>query len=116
MYSGPDPSGLDEYPFVLEAGYWSPEDENPQYRMQGVMRCMRDPATESNRRRSMVLDMLDGVIRQGWKAKTGAVVNQDELYGSGFSVVWMNKEAEMTDAEQLPPGSRRALSGPGDHG
>jgi hypothetical protein len=114
MYSGPDPTGLDEYPFVLEAGYWTPEDENPQYRLQGVVRCMRDPATESNRRRSMMLDMLDGVIRQGWKAKTGSVVNQDELYGTGSAVVWLGKDAQMTDVErlespQIPPGVFQAI-------
>jgi len=101
MYSGLDPSGLDEYPFVLEAGYWTPEDEDPKYRMQGVVRCCRDPGTESNRRRSMVLDMLDGVIRQGWKAKTGSVVNEEELYSSGSAVVWMDKNAEMEDAQRL---------------
>lgn len=101
MYSGPDPSGLDEYPFVLEAGYWTPEDDDSKYRMQGVVRCMRDPGTEINRRRSMVLDMLDGVIGQGWKAKSGKVVNPDELYNSGHAVVWMKEDAEMTDAERL---------------
>ena len=101
MYSGPDPSNLDEYPFVLEAGYWTPELEDPKYRLQGVIRSLRDPGTEINRRRSMMLDMLDGVIRQGWKAKSGAVENPDEMYGSGFSVIWMKENADMTDAEQL---------------
>lgn len=105
MYSGPDSSGLDEYPFVLEAGYWTPEDEDPKYRLQGVVRCMRDPGTEGNRRRSMVIDMLDGIIRQGWKAKSGSVKNPEELYQSGSAVVWMDENAELTDAEQLiaPP-------------
>jgi len=101
MYSGIDSTGLDEYPFVLEAGYWTPEDDDPKYRLQGVVRCMRDPGTEVNRRRSQLIDMLDGVIRQGWKVKSGKVVNEDELYNSGFSVVWMDQNAEMTDAEQL---------------
>ena len=101
MFSGPDPSGLDEYPFVLEAGYWTPEDDDPKYRLQGVIRCMRDPGTEGNRRRSMILDMLDGVIRQGWKAKSGTVKNPDELYQSGHTVLWMDENAQMADAEQL---------------
>lgn len=101
MYSGPDPSGLDEYPFVLEAGYYTPEEDDPKYRLQGIVRCMRDPGTEANKRRSMILDMLDGVIRQGWKAKSGSVVNPDELYSSGFSVLWMKEEADMGDAERL---------------
>lgn len=101
MYSGPDPSGIDEYPFVLEAGYWTPEDEDPKYRLQGVVRCLRDPGTESNRRRSMVLDMLDGVIRQGWKVKSGSVKNPDQLYQSGYSVLVMDEKAQMEDAQQL---------------
>jgi len=114
MYSGPDPSGLDEYPFVLEAGYWTPEDDDPKYRLQGVMRCMRDPGKEVDRRRSMILDMFDGIIRQGWKAKSGSVVNPDELYGSGSAVVWLKEGSEMGDAERLqapdiPPGLFKVL-------
>jgi hypothetical protein len=105
MYSGLDPSRLDEYPFVLSAGYYTPEDDDPKYRLQGVVRCLRDPGVEVNRRRSMILDMLDGVIRQGWKAKEGKVKNEEELYSSGFRVLWMAENADMSDAEQLvsPP-------------
>ena len=103
MYSGQDSTGLDEYPFVLEAGYFTPEDDDPKYRMQGVVRAMRDPGTEANRRRSMIIDMLDGVIRSGWKVKEGSVVNEDELYNAGFSVIWMKKGEEMANAERLSP-------------
>ena len=101
MYSGKDSSGLDEYPFVLGAGYWTPEMDDPKYRMQGALWCCVDPGTEANRRRSAVLDMLDGVIRQGWKAKKGRVDNPEEMYSDGHAVVWLTEDAEMTDAEQL---------------
>lgn len=101
MYSGLDPSGLDEYPFVLEAGYWTPEDDDPKYRMQGVMRCMRDPGREVNRRRAQIVDLLDAVIRQGWKVKDGKVVNQEELYSTGHAVIVMDPSADMMDAQQL---------------
>ena len=103
MYSGLDSSGLDEYPFVLEAGYYTPEEDDPKYQIQGLMRCMRDPGTEIDRRRSMVLDMLDGVIRQGWKVKSGSVVNPEAMYSSGSEVLWMDENAQMTDAERLNP-------------
>jgi hypothetical protein len=100
MYSGLDSSGLDEYPFVLEAGYFTPEEDDPKYRMQGIVRCLRDPGTEANRRRSMIIDMLDGVIRSGWKFKEGSVVNEEALYASGFENIVMDKNAQMTDAER----------------
>lgn len=101
MYSGLDPTGLDEYPFVLEAGYWTPEDEDPKYRLQGMVRCMRDPGTEVNRRRSQIIDMLDSVIRQGWKYKDSKVTNPEELYSSGHAVVILEKDADINDAQQL---------------
>jgi uncharacterized protein YciI len=101
MYSGPDPSGLDEYPFVLEAGYWTPEDDDPKYRIMGMVRDMRDPGREVNRRRSQIIDMLDAVIRMGWKYKDGTVINEEELYSSGFAVVKMEGKADMMDAQQL---------------
>jgi hypothetical protein len=104
MYSGVDSSGLDEYPFVLSAGYWTPEEEDSRYRMQGVVRVLRDPGVECNRRRSMILDILDSQIRSGWKAKDGSVVNREELYqAGGSSVVWIDKNAEMNDADRLDP-------------
>lgn len=99
MYSGPDPSGLDEYPFVLEAGYFTPEEDDPKYRMQPVVRDLRDPGTESNRRRSMILDMMDAVIRQGWTFEEGSVINEEALYSTGFQNIAV-KEGKLASVKR----------------
>jgi hypothetical protein len=93
MYKGADPSGLeDEYPIVPLIGFLDPEYEYMDWKLQGVVRCMRDPQRESNKRRSQFIDMIESQINTGWKAEEGSVVNPETLYGSGQGkVTWMKK-------------------------
>ena len=48
----------------------------------------------------MIIDMLDGVIRSGWKFKEGSVINEDALYASGFENIVINKDFNLTDVER----------------
>lgn len=104
LYHGPDPWGLDDFPYVPIIGYWDPEYDDAKWKLQGVSRCMRDPQTEGNKRRLKVLDMIDSQIASGWKAKEGAPVNPESLYRSGQGeVVWIKDDAQMTDVEKVTP-------------
>lgn len=101
-WSGQDPLGIADYPFVWEVGFWDPEADTSDLRVQSVTRINRDPQKEVNKRRSKMLDILDSQITSGWMAKAGTVVNEQDLYKSGQGqVVWMNKTANMEDAKQL---------------
>lgn len=104
VYSGPDPFGIDDYPYVPIMGFWDAEYEKAEWKLQGLARCMRDPQTEINRRRVKVLDMIDSQIMTGWKAKEGKVVNPESMYRSGQGeVVWMTDDSAMADAEKIQP-------------
>ncbi len=104
MYSGPDPWGLEDFPFVPVWGYWDPEYDRSWLKLQGVIRCMRDPQSELNKRRSKVIDIIDSQIMSGWKAKEGKVVNPESLYQTGQGqVVWMQDDAQLSDAEKIQP-------------
>ena len=101
-YSGPEPSGMDDYPFVPVMGFFEPEYEEASLKLQGIVRCMRDPQTEVNKRRSKMLDIIDSEISTGWKARENSVVNPESLYQSGQGqVVWMR--GEMDEAQRLHP-------------
>jgi hypothetical protein len=54
---------------------------------------MRDPQSETNKRRSKILDIMDSQISSGWQAFEGTLVNPDVLYRSGQALVqWLKKD------------------------
>lgn len=110
MWSGDDPLGIGDYPHVLVAAFWDPEfaDQagNGDYslKLQSLVRPMRDPQTEVNKRRSKMLDILDSQLNSGWIVKNNAVVNPKDLYQSGQGkVVYLNKDSSMADIQRVPP-------------
>jgi len=136
MFAGEDPLGIGDFPHVPVMAFWNPEhfsgnhhfnDGTPgrsdyggffnghqtgdfALKLQSLVRCIRDPQTEANKRRSKMLDILDSQLNSGWQAKSGSVVNEEALHQSGQGqVIWMEDDAQMTDAQRLnapdiPPG------------
>jgi hypothetical protein len=88
FYKGPDPSGLDDYSMIPLLGFWDPEYDEMKWKLQGMVRCMRDPQTEANKRRSKMLDIIDNQLASGWVAEENAVVDPAALFqtGQGFPI------------------------------
>ena len=102
VHVGDEPLGLEDYPFVPVMGFFDPEFDQASRKLQGIVRCIRDPQTEVNRRRSKMLDIIDSQISSGWKAKEDSVVNPTSLYVSGQgTVVWVKKTGQLTDIEKI---------------
>lgn len=101
VWSGLDPSGVHTgFPFVPVFGFFCPEEPDASLRVQGVVRCMRDPQTETNKRRSKILDIMDSQISSGWQAFENTLVNPEILYKSGQALVqWLKKD---TTPDKLP--------------
>lgn len=104
MYEGPQPMGIDNYPFIPVLGYYAPEMAYYPWRIQGVVRGLRDAQYLYNRRRIIELDILESQITSGFKYKENALVNPKDvfLYGQGRGLA-LKDEAQMTDVEQIPP-------------
>jgi len=91
VWTGPDPVGLDDFPWVPFIGFWSPEAAKPELRIQGLIRCDRDPQDEINKRRSKMLDIIDSQISSGYAARADSVQNKEQLYQTGQGkVIWLN--------------------------
>lgn len=116
MYKGNDDLGIDDYPYVPVIGHWTPEYEKVAWKLKGVVRDLRDPQEELNKRHSKVLDMLDGVIANGLYAEEETFVKQQSAYQTGQGrVLWLKKGA-LTEQKvkeipppQIPEGLFRAL-------
>lgn len=104
MYDGPNPLGIDRYPFVPVFGYYTPQLPYFPWRVQGVVRGLRDAQYLYNRRRIIELDILESQINSGFKYKENALVNPDDVFltGQGKGLA-LKQEANMTDVEQILP-------------
>ena len=104
LYSGQDPWGIGEYPFVPVYCLFDGSYDLWQWKIQGLVRILSDPQVEYNMRKSKLLDIVDSQIASGWKAKSGAVSNPKSLFQSGQGkVVFFNPGFELTDAERIDP-------------
>ncbi len=104
MRTETNPYGLNCFPFVPFVSIWEPESDQWGLKVQSLIRCMRDPQREANKRRSQMTDLLDSQINSGWLATEGSVVNPRSLFQtSQGKVVWRNKDADPGAIEKIPP-------------
>lgn len=104
MYNGPNPLGIDTYPFVPVWAYYEPQIPYFPWRAQGVVRGIRDAQYLYNRRRIIELDILESQINSGIKYKENALVNPKDafLQGQGRGLA-LKATAQMSDVEQILP-------------
>lgn len=104
MYHGPNPMGIDQYPFVPVLGYYDPQIPYFPWRIQGVVRGLRDSQYLYNRRKVIELDILESQINSGWKYKADSLVNPKDVFlqGQGRGLA-LKANAQMSDVEQIQP-------------
>lgn len=109
LYDGPQPMGIDSYPFVPVLTYYHPESPYWPFRVQGMVRGLRDAQYLYNRRRVIELDILESQINSGYIYKENALVNPRDVFLSGQGKgLALKSDANMTDvmqiqAPQIPP-------------
>lgn len=102
MYHGENPMGIDKYPFVGVYGYYAPQISDFSWRVQGIVRGLRDSQYLYNRRKIIELDIMESQINSGWKYKASALVNPDDVYmtGQGKGLAIKDK-ASLADVERI---------------
>jgi hypothetical protein len=106
MYLGQNPLGVEtKCPFVPLFWNYEPHiGDYPDLRVRGLIRTMRDPQYLFNLKVAQNNDIVSAVINSGWKRKSGAVANEDNLKktNGGWDVI-INHEYLMTDVEKIIP-------------
>jgi len=106
LYYGKDPWGLNDYPFVPFFAIFEPSYDLYTWKIQSLVRILRDPQTEINKRRSKMVDIIDNQLNSGWIAKTNSVSNPSSLYKSGQGqVIFVKPEAQLADVQKIPSAS-----------
>jgi hypothetical protein len=104
VYDGPNPMGIDKYPFVPVFSYYNPQMPDYPWRIQGVVRGLRDSQYLYNRRKVIELDILESQINSGFKYKIDSLVNPKDVFLSGQGRgLALKQDAQMTDVEQIIP-------------
>lgn len=111
LYSGPDPTGLDNYPFVPILLYHEPLIDTFELKIQGLVRSIRDAQRQYNRRHSQIIDLMESIINTGWITKNGAVLDPSMLMqaGQGKQIVVnegydVNADVREISPPNIPPG------------
>lgn len=111
LYSGPDPTGLDDYPFVPILLYHEPLIDTFELKIQGLVRSIRDAQRQYNRRHSQIIDLMESIINTGYITKNGAVLDPNMLMqaGQGKQIVInegydVNADIREISPPNIPPG------------
>lgn len=106
MYLGSNPYGIDKYPFIPVLGYFEPDVPYFEWKIQGVVRSLRDSQFLYNRRKVIELDILESQINSGMKVMEGSLVDDNDAFMSGQGrALFVKKEAPlgMDSVQPLQP-------------
>lgn len=109
MHNDINPYGLDVYPFVPVLAYYNPQMPYYPWRIQGVVRNLRDAQYLYNRRKVIELDILESQVNSGYIYKEDALVNPKDVFSTGQGKgIALKSTAQMTDVQpiqspQVPP-------------
>lgn len=107
LYDGDNPFGTDEYPFIPVFGSWTPAINDLVLKIQGVVRLLKDPQREKNKRRSKLLHATMQLPFSNWLVQRGSLENPDELKKSsspGNVVQYEGSKPEQTPPQQISQG------------
>ena len=108
IYDGPNHLAIDNYPVVPMLCYYQPDLQSYSWRVQGIIRGVRDAQWLYNLRRVIELDIFQSQINSGWIYPVDAVVDPKAFRqsGQGFLVPLKSghtpQEIQKIEAPSIP--------------
>lgn len=101
MYDGPNPLGIDLYPFTPFVGYHDLSNNNYQYRYQGIIRNIRDQNYLHSYRMQLEMDLLATQFT-GVNVEEDALIDDSDAFKSGPGKVRFFKKGRMPAIQDIP--------------
>lgn len=101
FYDGPNPLGVDQYPFTPFVCYHDKANNNYAYRYQGGIRNIRDPQYLYNYRKQLELDLLSAQF-QGVDVEEDTLVDDQDAFKVGPGKVRFIKKGRMQSMRDVP--------------
>lgn len=102
MYSGPNPMGIDRYPFVPVMAYYNPELGDFNLRCAGIVRNLRDAQFLYNHRKVLELQNLESTLNGGWIVEEDTMINPEDLYDNRTGKVLWTKKGKLGGLSKVP--------------
>lgn len=94
IWSGTNPTKLDEHNFVWLHGDFAPEMENSALKLQSFVYALRDPQRARNRRICQALDIIESQIQTGRMVRDKYLKIPEDAYRSGQGIpIHINDDA-----------------------
>lgn len=94
FYNGPNPLGIDQYPYTPFVGYHDLANNNYSFRYQGIIRNIRDPQYLYNYRKQLELDLLAAQF-SGVDVEEDALISDDDAFKVGPGKVRFFKKGRL---------------------
>jgi hypothetical protein len=104
FYDGPNPLGVDFYPFTPFVGYHDTANNNYAFRYQGIIRNIRDPQYLYNYRKQLEMDLLAAQF-SGVDVEEDALVDDSDAFKVGPGKVRFFKKNRMQQGIRDVPGA-----------
>lgn len=101
FYNGPNPLGVDMYPFTPFVGYHDLANNNYSFRYQGIIRNIRDPQYLYNYRKQLEMDLLAAQF-SGVNVEEDALISDDDAFKVGPGKVRFFKKGRMGALQDIP--------------
>lgn len=101
FYNGPNPLGIDLYPFTPFVGYHDLANNNYAFRYQGIIRNIRDPQYLYSYRKQLELDLLAAQF-SGVDVEEDALVSDDDAFKVGPGKVRFLKKGRLNALVDKP--------------
>lgn len=109
LYDDVNPYGIDMYPFIPCWAYYSPAFNNWNWKLQGVVRSLKDSQREKNKRRSKLLHAAMTLPYSAWLYKQGTVQDPDQFKKSGEVGLAIPYEGDTPPIQSQPVQISQAL-------
>ncbi|MEN8236129.1 MAG: hypothetical protein ABFQ95_01050 [Pseudomonadota bacterium] len=110
VYNGPDPTGLDTYPFIAEIACFEPQLDDFSLKIQGLVQPLIPAQRSFNRRLLRAQDIMDSSLNVGMLYKVGSVVDEKAMNRSGIGNIPATDTADLDrdfkpiQGGSIPPG------------
>jgi hypothetical protein len=105
LFDGLNPHDTKGFPFIPIFGYFETGNQHWKYRIQGLVRSLKDPQREKNHRRSMIMQVIGKMPQYGWVYDKGAV-DDINVFKRKTSLIEKNPGREITQIRptEVPAG------------
>jgi hypothetical protein len=79
LFEGDNPFSTKTFPFIPIMGYFDTGTDRWMYRLSGLIRHMKDPQREKNKRRSLIMETIQKMPQYGYVMDRGAVDDINSL-------------------------------------